>query len=171
MSRIFRAAAAVTTAAAAVTVAASPASAWTGGSITATAAPVQFSGFSVTCVLSTLNGTVTPAGALSITTASFTGCTLPNNTPITVTAGPSWGGFLGSTTSLTNVKISFVFPLSGGGSFTCSYGSSLSGTPAGTTPPVAVPISSLLNKVAVSSFLCPANTTLSATYVFTGPGL
>ena len=68
MSRISRAAVTAATAFAAVAVAASPASAWTGGTVSGSASPpVVFTmgGITVTCTSSFLSGSISPGGALT----------------------------------------------------------------------------------------------------------
>ncbi|GAA0965677.1 hypothetical protein [Actinocorallia libanotica] len=174
MSRISRTAVTTAAAFAAVAFAPSPASAWTGGAFSASVtSPVNIQmGIQppVTCPSSSLSGTITASGALSITTATFSGCTLSNGAPVPITAqGLPWSGSLNSTAALAGVKLSITFPTTSG-PLPCSYTSNLSGTAGGSTPPIPVPVSGTLGKTG-GSFLCPTSLPITATYLFTGPGL
>ena len=167
-------AAVATAIAAVIVVAPSPASAWTGGSFSASVtSPVRIQmGIQppLTCPSSSLSGTITASGALSITTATFSGCALSDGTPVPITAqGLPWSGFLNSTAALSGVKLSITFPTTSG-PVPCSYTSNLSGTAGSSIPPIPVPVSGTLSKTG-GSFFCLNSLPITATYLFTGPGL
>ncbi|MDL4819685.1 hypothetical protein [Actinomadura opuntiae] len=158
MSRIKKLAAIASTSAAATAVAvaatAAPALAWTAGPFTAKLSGTMTinAGIPASCTGSTLGGTITTAGALSVTSASITGCGVtvtPQNLP--------WSGSLsGGNATLSGFSVSAVG---------CTYGGTIHGTYSGSTFPVTV---SFTNQTVpkTSGFLCPSSATLTAKYVF-----
>lgn len=171
MTRVLtRTAVAVTTTAAAITLLASPASAWVGGSFTgANSGPVTFqsSPLSVGCSASSLSGSVTPAGALSVG-STFNGCFTLYGSPATVTASAlPWSGTLsGGSISITGYTVTIST-----GSLFCGYKATLSGFYFGTASPVTAVFSNKTLTQSSGSSACPPTITFNATYTLTGPGL
>ncbi|MEO3784269.1 hypothetical protein ABGB12_13120 [Actinocorallia sp. B10E7] len=165
MSRISHAAVTAATALAAVTVAASPASAWTGGSTSAgLSSPIEMlvGTARTTCLSSTLSGTITASGALSITSALFANCMHAIGSITVFAQNLPWSSYLsGGLTALAGVRLNIA---------TCIYGGNLTGTYTGSASPVAASFSGTLTKVS-GPLYCPNTTTFSSAYVFTGPGL
>ncbi|WP_106401116.1 hypothetical protein [Actinocorallia populi] len=166
------ASAAATTAALAL---AAPASAWTGGPITATLSQpltIESSIGGGTCTTSTLGGSVTPAGALTVNSASITGCS--GDFPITVTTqNLPWGGNLGGTTaSITGFRVSAAITVPIFGNITCIYGGNLSGSLSGSAPSVTATFDTSVSKVnSGSHFFCPGTADITGQYTITGSGL
>lgn len=142
-----------------VAVLASPASAWTGGSVTGASTSVTLAPHT-TCTSSTLTGSLTPAGDLTINAGSFSGCpyalTKLSTTPI-------YGTLTGGTSSLT-------IYLSLSSTATCKYGGIISGTYSAPPAPITVTFAGTLNPIGTYP-PCLAPISFSATYTFTGPGI
>lgn len=153
---------------------ASPALAWTGGSISASLSQDLVIDSSIgggTCTTSSLGGSITSAGALTISSASITNCT--GDYPITVTTqNLSWGGSLsGGVATITGFRVSAVITVPLFGNITCIYGGDLSGTYTGTSPVVAS-FNTSVNKVnSGSHWFCPSTADVSGQYTITGAGL
>lgn len=165
MSRTLKLATTAAAAVATVAVTATPALAWTGGSFTGTLAEpmtIKAGSISANCTGSDLAGTITSAGATSITSATFTGC------GATVTAqNLPWSGSLsGGTATISSFKVNAN--VSG---VSCTYGGSLTGTYTGSASPVTVTFSNVTVPKTSGSFLCPSSGTVSAKYTLTGSGL
>ncbi|MEO3783979.1 hypothetical protein ABGB12_11645 [Actinocorallia sp. B10E7] len=174
MSRTKTLALATATAAAAALAIASPASAWTGGAITANLSSpltVNSSIGTATCTSSTLNGSVTADEVLTVSSASIGGCTGTFSISVTPTNLP-WGGTLGANSvSITGFQVSANVGVFGG--ITCIYGGSLNGSVTGSAPTLQASFSNVtVNKVSSGShWFCPGSATISGGYTITGPGL
>ncbi|MEO3781942.1 hypothetical protein ABGB12_01320 [Actinocorallia sp. B10E7] len=154
MSRTAKLAAIAAASAAAVAMTAAPAAAWPNADVSGVLSGnmVIDAGVEATCTGSTLNGTIDSNGALTITSASVSGC------GVTVTASnlPWSGSFSGSTATINGFRMSAIG---------CTYGGTLTGSLSGSTLPATVTFSDVtVNKI--SGFFCPGSATVSATYVF-----
>ena len=174
MSRTKTMAMATAAAATAALAIASPASAWTGGAITANlSSPLTVNSTigTATCTSSTLNGSVTAAGALTVSSASIGGCTGTFSISVTPTNLP-WGGTLGtSSATITGFRVSANVGVLGG--ITCIYGGNLSGAISGSAPSLKATFSNVtVNKISSGShWFCPGSATIGGAYTITGPGL
>jgi len=158
MSRTPRLAAVAAASAAAVALTASPALAWTGGAVSASTGPVG------SCANVVLNGSVTPAGALTVAAVSFISCT-----PQPVPQSLPWAGSITDGGGAATLGVRVSVPTPGG---PCTYGGTLTGTNTAAPAPVTIsfPVQTI-NKVA-GSFLCPNTIQTSlAQLVLTGPGI
>ncbi|WP_157963800.1 hypothetical protein [Actinocorallia populi] len=168
MSRIAKFAVIAAASAAAVAVSAVPASAWTGGSVTAGLAPgtslvVSIGGSPVAnCNTADLTGSITAGGALNVSSANIADC---DNGVVATAQNLPWGGNLtdpSGASSLTGFRVSAKWM-----GLTCVYGGNIAGT--NDTSPTATFTNQTVNKV--SGFLCPGSAQVSAQFAFSGPGV
>lgn len=124
-----------------------------------------------TCTSSTLGGTVTTGGALTIASASFTDC---GDTTVTAQNLPWTGGSFDSTTAVPGgrdgtvtiggFRVRAVVSVFG---ITCIYAGTVVADGTNNTD-LDVTINRSLAKQSGSSFLCPANANVTAAYTIRG---
>ncbi|GAA0967251.1 hypothetical protein [Actinocorallia libanotica] len=181
MSRIAKLAAVGASAAAVVAMTATSASAWTGGSVTGTlTAPltVKVLGSNVaSCTTSTLNGSVTTADKLTISTAAISGCTGSGTVTVAAEALPWANGTLttgGGTASFNGFRVKANATLLGF-PVTCIYAGTITGTnTAASGSPLSTTVTftnASVSKQSGSSGACPGTAQVSAQYKFQGAGL
>jgi len=168
MSRIAKIAAVAAASAAAVAMTATSAAAYPGGAVTASLASgtnlvVSIGGSAVAnCSTTNLTGSVTAAGALTVSSVAISGC---SNGVVASAQNLPWGGKLtdpSGAAALNGFRVSAKWGL-----LTCVYGGNITGT--NDNVPTATFANQTVSKI--SGALCPGSAQVTAKFVFSGAGV